>query len=262
MPENDNLPTGNENKLPGDADPGTTGKKAAGADGQPSGTPDAGEGQEKKYDAAVAMANAEKEKRQAVEVEKANLEAQIATQNATVTQQQEQQQQTGIYKMVAAKLGIDVEYATPEEQGQIFESMMQIATVQQSNAGFIASKPDYAELVGVQVGNTFQYSPTMLRVMKANPMLTTALSQSPNAPMLAYELASKDPQYLKEKADAAKNPEVLAAEKAAAALAAANKQVSIGGASGGGTLDKAAAVAAMSDEEFAAHNEKLMEKAT
>ena len=86
------------------------------------------------------------------------------------------------------------------------------------------------------------------------------MTQNPD-PKVAYALASKDPQYLKEKAENAKPADIKDAEKAEAAIKAAAKKVSISAAAASGSTDKTAEVANMSDEEFEAHIEKIKSEA-
>ena len=219
-----------------------------------------------------AAAVAEREKRQAAEAkaeatkaENQTLRDQMSIINAQQTQQQTQQpqKQTSLSEAVAKRLGIDMDLATPQEICQINEGVLQIMSGQQSEQSFIASHSDYAEVVGVTLpGGQFQLAAPLSRQIKANPALSNALQNSPNKAVLAYAIASQDSQYLTELKEAAKSDDTKAAEKAEAAIKAANQQLSIGAAKGGGNLDQTAALKAMSDEEFKAHNEQIMAKAT
>ncbi len=225
----------------------------------PEGTPAAGENQEVEGLKAAAMA--EREKRQAAEVDVQNLKDQIALQPQA--QQTTPEKQVSLSQVVAKQLGIDIEIATPEEICQINEGVLQVMSGQQSEQSFINSHPDYAEVVGITLPNgVFQPSVPLSRELKANPALADALRSSPNKAVLAYSIASKNPQYLTELAEKAKSDDTKAAEKAEVKIDAANKQLSISEAKGGGgQLDQAAAIAAMSDEEFRKHNEQIMAKA-
>ncbi len=225
------------------------------------GTPAAGENQE--VEGLKAAAKAEREKRQTAETELQN----VRDQNALLSQQQvtqtKPQEQVSLSQAVAKQLGIDLELATPEEICQINEGVLQITSGQQAEQSFINSHPDYAEVVGVNgPRGQFQYAPPLLRALNGNPALQSALQNSPNKAVLAYSIASKDPQYLKEQVEAAKSEETKAAEKAVTKIEAANQQLSVSAAKGGGNLDQAAAIKAMSDEEFRKHNEEIMAKAT
>ena len=208
-----------------------------------------------------AAAVAEREKRQAAEAENQSLRDRLALMSTPQAQSAPQKQT--LSQAVAKQLGIDIEIATPEEICQINEGVLQIISGQQTEQSFISSHADYAEVVGVTLPNgAFQPAAPLSRVLKENPALVSALQNSPNKAVLAYSIASKDPQYLKEQAEKAKSEDTKAAEKAAAKIEAANKQISISDAKGGGgNLDKAAAIAAMSDEEFRKHNEEVMAKA-
>ena len=262
MPEENK--TGTEQA--GGADQDKAGNNDAAAGVQQGDTQDAAGNQE--VEGLKAAAVAEREKRQAAvaEAQAAKAEAQsLRDQMAIVSAQPAQQQErVGLYKAVVKQLGINPEYATPDEQGQIFEGMVQVTAGQQSEQSFIISHPDYGEVVGVNgPGGQFQYAPPLIRALKANPALANALNNSPNKAVLAYSIASKDPQYLAEQAEKSKSPDVKKGEEAAAKIAAANKQLSVSNAKGGrGTLDNAARRAAQTDEEFRKENEEIMAKAT
>lgn len=248
----------------GDADQ-KAGNNDAAADGQQGDTQDAAGNQE--VEGLKAAAVAEREKRQAAESEAQSLRDQMALINAQQTQIQasQTQKQTSLSQSVAKQLGIDLELATPEEICQINEGVLQIISGQQSEQSFINSHPDYAEVVGVQGPggpNDFRPAPPLMRALKANPALANALQNSPNKAVLAYGIASNDPQYLADKAEAAKSDDTKAAEKAEAKIKAANQQLSVSAAkTGGGNLDDAARRAAQTDEEFLKENEEIMARA-
>jgi len=251
------------NENAGDGNQQQTVNKTVEAGVQSNGTPDGGENQDAKYKAAVTMANAEKEKRQTAEADAQNLRDQIALQ-PQVPQTTQPEKQASLSQAVAKQLGIDIEIATPEEICQINEGVLQVMSGQQSEQSFINSHPDYAEVVGITLSNgVFQLAAPLSRELKANPALADALRSSPNKAVLAYSIASKDPQYLTELAEKAKSDDTKAAEKAQVAIDAANKQLSINAAKGGGgNLDNAARRAAQTDEEFRKENEQIMAKAT
>lgn len=241
-------------------DPSTANLEEPGAnpkEGVPSeGTPAAVVNQEVK--GLKAGITAEREKRQVAEADVQNLKDQIALQP-----QVPQATQVSLSQAVAKQLGIDIEIASPEEVCRINEGVLQIMSGQQSQQSFINSHPDYAEVVGITLPNgVFQPSAPLSRELKANPALADALWNSPNKVVLAYSIASKNPQYLTELAEKAKSGDTKAAEKAEAKIKAANQQLSISDAKGGGQLDQAAVVQAMNDEEFRKHNEAIMAKAT
>lgn len=245
----------------GDADQQKTGNNDATAVVQPGATQDAA-GNQDEVAGLKAAAIAEREKRQAAEAEAQTLRDQMAIMSSQPTRQTQKQEQLSLSKAVAKQLGIDIEIATPEEICQINEGVLQIMSGQQSEQSFVNSHPDYAEVVGVTLpSGQFQPAPPLTRQLNANPALQNALRNSPNKAVLAYAIASKDPQYLAELAEKAKSDDTKAAEKAAAKIDAANKQLSISVAKGGGQLDKANQLANMTDEEFRKHNEAIMAKA-
>ncbi len=244
----------------GDADQ-KTGNNDVAAGVQQGDTQDAA-GNQDEVAGLKAAAVAEREKRQVAEADVQNLKDQIALQPQAQPATQPEKQ-ASLSQAVAKQLGIDIEIATPEEICQINEGVLQVMSGQQSEQSFMNSHPDYAEVVGVTLPNgQFQYAPPLSRELKANPALADALRSSPNKAVLAYSIASKNPQYLTELAEKAKSDDTKAAEKAVVKIDAANKQLSISEAKGGGgQLDKAAQVAGMSDEEFRKHNETIMAKA-
>ena len=245
----------------GDADQ-KTGNNDATTDVQQGDTQDAAGNQDDKVAGLTAGIAAEREKRQAAEADVQNLKDQIALQPQV--SQATPEKQVSLSQAVAKQLGIDITFATPEEICQINEGVLQVMSGQQSEQSFINSHPDYAEIVGVTLPNgVFQPAAPLSRELNANPALNDALRNSPNKAVLAYSIASKNSQYLTEQAEKAKSDEVKAAEKAEASIKAANQQLSVSAAKkGGGQLDQGAAVAAMNDEEFRKHNEKIMAKAT
>lgn len=255
-----------EQKEAGESQAGAAGQQETGesktADGQQVTTP-AAEGNQDEVAGLKAAAVAEREKRQAIEVENQNLRDQAALDAAKPPQPKVEQEP--VFNQIAKSMGFDIDYMTPMEIGQVTAAMVEMKVGQVSQQlnqqSFESSHSDYAEVVGVQVGNTFQYAPPLQRTLNANPALASALKNSPNAGLLAYEIAKNDPQYLADKAEKEKSDDLKAAEKAETITKAANKQLSISAAKGGGQLDQAAAVAAMSDEEFAVHNQKIMDQA-
>ena len=242
----------------GDADQ-KTGNNDATAVVQQGDTQDAA-GNQDEVAGLKAATVAEREKRQATEVENQTLRDQMAVMAQQAPQQQEK---TSLSQAVAKQLGIDIQVATAEEICQINEGVLQVMSGQQSEQSFINTHSDYAKVVGTTLpGGQFQPAPPLLRQLHENPALSSALQNSPNKAVLAYSIASKDPQYLTELADAAKSSDTKAAENAEAKINAANQQLSVSAVKeGGGTLDKAAEIRAMSDKEFEAHNQVIMDKA-
>jgi len=207
-----------------------------------------------------AAVTAERAKRQAAETEAQTLKDQLSLMAQHAPQQPTVEQKT-LYRNVAERLGIDPEMADPEEQGRIFETMLNVSLVQQQQGSFINSHADYAEVVGVTLPNgQFQAAPPLMRVLKENPPLARSLMQNPNAEV-AYALASRDPQYLKEKADKGKPADITAAEKAEAVIKAAAKKVSISAAGSAGSVDKLAEVKSWTDAQLDEHIAKITSEA-
>lgn len=245
----------NENNGPGDVAPDTTGNEDAPAVGQQDAPQDAAGDQDAKLNAAITMANTEKEKRQTAEAEAQSAKDQVAV-LAAAPKPDVAGSQKSLYVQIAERRGIDPEYPTPQENGLIMEDMMQMTNVQNQQTAFIAAHPDYSEVVGVSLPNGgFDIAAPLKRVIASNPALASKLAGLD--PAIAYQLAVTDPTYQKEVADNAKPADIKAAEKAEEAIKAAAQKASVSNAGGGGTLDKAAEIAAMSDEDFDKHIEKL-----
>ena len=202
------------------------------------------------------------------------LETYIQLQNANAPQAQQQAKQAetsqqSITLQVMKELNFDPESVlTGTEQAQVNDVVLQrIQTANQSQfqvQSFIASKPDFTKVVGVQdpITGQYMYAQPLLRVINANPSIAQALrGAGTNAAVLAYELASKDPQYIKEVAEAAKDPVIQASEKANQAIEQANSQVSISAVAGAGAIDRAAALRAMSEPEFEQYKQGIMSRA-
>lgn len=256
MPETE---TGNENNVPGDAVLETSGNDDAntGVGDAPAG--DAAQDQDAKLNAAITMANTEKEKRQTAESEAKAAQDQVAILSAA-PKSEVQGSQKSLYVQLAEKRGIDPEYPTPEENGLIMQDMLQMNNVQNEQTTFIASHPDYSEVVGTSLPNgAFSIAPPLKRVIASNPALASKIMNLD--PAIAYQLAVTDPTYQKELADNAKPADIKAAEKAEAAIKAAAQKASVSNAGGGGNLDKAGEIAAMSDEDFDKHVEKIKSEA-
>jgi len=222
-----------------------------------SGSQDAA-GQEDAVAGLKAAATAERQKRQQIETEAAVLREQL---DRVSTAKPNQPTQADLFKAMGIEVEDDDDYLTAGQMKKVLTGLVgqitQAMTAQQTQSQL----PDFKEIVGIQVGNTFQYAPPLKRALDNNPALAQILQSSPNAALLAYEIAKNDPEYLASKNQKGKSAEQIAAEKAEAKIAAANKKVSISAAKGGGQLDSIAAVKAMSDEELRAHNEKIMSQA-
>lgn len=92
------------------------------------------------------------------------------------------QQPLTVYDQARNDLGLgDEEYMTEDQRGQVIQRTIEIqnATVNQQrqaqvNQQFIQSHPDYGEVVGRQMGNNFQLSPELLKIITDKPHLANA----------------------------------------------------------------------------------------
>ena len=199
--------------------------------------------------------------------ENARLRQFIQSQQAAPQPQQPQQQPQSISLQVMQELNIDPEdILTGAQQAQINDEVARRTTAvtqsQNQVQNFITSKPDYAQVVGTldPLTNQFIYAQPMLRVMQANPGITQALQGAGSgAAQLAYQIASQDPAYMAQVAKATADPVVVASEKANQVLHNANSMTSVSAVAGTGTIDKAAAIRAMSPGEFDAYKQSIMD---
>lgn len=250
--------TDNENKGTGDVALDTGNKDADTGVGDVS-TGDAAQDQEAKLNAAITMANSEKEKRQTAEAETKAVTDQMAI-LAAAPKTDVNANQKSLYVQLAERRGIDAEFPTPEENGLIMQDMLQLNNVQNEQLTFIASHPDYSEVVGVSLPNGgFNIAAPLKRVIANNPALASKIASLD--PAIVYQLAVTDPTYQKEVAEGAKPADIKAAEKAELAIKAAAAKASVSNAGGSGSLDKMAEVAAMTDEQFDTHIEEIKSEA-
>jgi len=199
----------------------------------------------------------------------AELENYIKLTQQPVQQPVQQPTKESLTLQVMKELGIDPEnILTGAEQAQVNDEVSRRTAAsyqaQASVQSYIASKPDFAKVVGAvdPLTGQFMYSPPLTRVIQSNPSIATALqSAGNNAAILAYELASKDPVYMAEVAEANKPPAQKLSEQANQTIQQANSQTSVSAVAGVGSLDKAAAIRAMSDEEFKAYKQNIVSKA-
>jgi hypothetical protein len=127
----------------------------------------------------------------------------------------------------------------------------------------MSSHQDFAQVVGAKddVTGQFVYAPPLARVLNESPELIAALQNAgAGANALAYRLAVNDPTYLAQLAEANKDPNIAVGEQAAQVIATANGLTSVSAAGASGVIDKAAQMAAMSDEQIKAHGAEVMRK--
>lgn len=250
------METDNVVVAPGDVVLENTGNEPAAVDGQPAGTPDAGENQDAKLNAAITMANTEKEKRQTAEADAQASKEQLAILSAAPKQDM-QGVQKSLYSQLAERRGIDPEFPSAEENGLIMQDMLQLNNVQHQQESFIASHSDYSDVVGTALPNgSFNIADPLKRVIANNPDLASKIAGLD--PAVVYQLAVTDPTYQKEVADAAKPADIKAAEKAELAIKAAAQKASVSNAGGGGNFDKTSEILGMSDADFDKHIEQII----
>jgi hypothetical protein len=203
--------------------------------------------------------------KKAAEDNAATLQAQndlLLQQAASVPQPQ---QPTDFYSQTVRSLGYEpTEYLSPEQQGHVFNTMFQAISVSQTDAAFMDAHPDFSQVVGTSdaAGNLITAAP-LQRVLAKDPHLRQAILSSPHGKRLAYQLAVGDPVYQESLKTKDLPPDVKAAADAKAVVEAASRQASISAAgTGQGTLDKAAVVANMTDEEFKVYKDKIIARAT
>ncbi|MHC4344724.1 MAG: hypothetical protein ACYSUP_08575 [Planctomycetota bacterium] len=201
--------------------------------------------------------------KKAAEDAAAQLQAQL-----TVLQQQQvpqrQAQPATIYDQTVERLGLkDEVYLSSEQQGQIFNAMFEVIQASQGEAAFLASHPDYAQVVGTaDITGKFVPAPPLARAIAKDPTLAQKLSSSPSGKEFAYMIAVNDPEY-QASLKANVTPETKAAVDAKKVADASQRQASISAAgTGQGNLDKMAAVQNMTDEQLRDHVDKIIAGAT
>lgn len=200
-------------------------------------------------------------------------DATIAQLQQMVVQQQQgetkvkQPEQQSLTLQVMKEMNIDPEsILTGAEQAQVNdEVILRINNANQSQMqaqNFVASKPDFVKVVGTldPVTGQYNFASPMKRALEEDPSLIHALrGAGSGAGMLAYKIASKDPKYVEEVAKAKADAVQKNSEEAAQVIQQADNLTSVSAVSGTGTIDKAAAIRAMSDQEFAAYKDKIMQ---
>ena len=251
-----------EQKIAGAADPQQTGGGKTTVEGQPATTTPAAEGSadiQAQVEAFKAKARDETQKRQAAEETVRIYQDQLALTRAN----QQPQQPTTLYNRVIEKLGYqDEEFLDKEQQGNVFNAMLDVISTSNAQQSFVSQHSDFAEVVGTNdpISGQFRIAAPLQRVLDKDPQLAQGLLNNPNAVRIAYRLAITDPVYLASKKTEGLTPEQLAAQQASAAIKTANAQASISSVTGGGNLDKAAVIQNMTPEEFNVYKEKILAK--
>ncbi|KKM74737.1 hypothetical protein LCGC14_1397410 [marine sediment metagenome] len=182
-----------------------------------------------------------------VEFEKANKKAAVAEEDARVLREQMQimtanQQQAAapvqtqtqtIYDQARADLGLqNQEYPSESEVGTIIQRTIEIqnaANLQQqqavSNQRFVQEHADYGEVVGRQMGNNFQLSPELLKIITEKPHLANAAYSNAES---AYKVVMDERKLAELEKNAAANQEHLKRQ------GIDNKTEPLGGSAAGG----------------------------
>jgi hypothetical protein len=170
--------------------------------------------------------------------------------------------QKPLFIRVCEELGYkDETYLTQEQNAAVMDRVQQIQSQQMQQQtrrqGYVSARPDFANVVGKTdpMTGVFQVAEPLKRQCEKNPLLAQAILQSPYQEVLAYEIASKDPEYMK---SLQKTMETTAAQQVAVALSTAQKSISA--VSGTGTLDKVAQIQGMTDAQFQEHLNRIKSK--
>ncbi len=168
---------------------------------------------------------------------------------------------------VMKEMGMDPEgMATNAEMAQVTDTVARIMAQQnssQNNAqNFMASNPDFAEVVGANdASGNFIAAPPLLRAFQKDPQLAADLrAAGAGGNRLAYKIAVADPIYQQQLADKAKTAPVVAGEAAEQAIKAAATMTSVSAVGTTGAIDKGAQFANMTDDQIKAHGEEIMRK--
>ena len=175
-----------------------------------------------------AKAAAEEEARTVRE----QMQIMVANQQQNVQPIQNVSQPTTVYDQARADLGLqDEEYPTETDRGRIIQRTIEIqsaANQQQqqavSNQRFIQEHADYGEVVGRQIGNNFQMSPELLKIITEKPHLANAASNSQSA----YKIVMDERKLAELEKNAATNQEHLTRQ------GIDNKTDPLGGSAAGG----------------------------
>ncbi len=166
---------------------------------------------------------------------------------------------------VMKSMGMDPEgMATNAEMAQVTDAVARIMAQQnssQNNAqNFMASNPDFAEVVGANdASGNFIAAPPLLRAFQKDPQLAADLrAAGTGSNRLAYKIAVADPVYQQQLADKTKTAPVVAGEAAEKAIKAAATMTSVSALGSTGSLDKGAQFVAMTDEQIKAHGDKVI----
>ena len=155
-----------------------------------------------------------------------------ANQQPAVQPQVQTQPPLTVYDQARNDLGLgEEEFMTEAQRGQVIQRTIEIqsaANQQQqqavSNQRFIQEHADYGEVVGRQIGNNFQMSPELLKIITEKPHLADAASNSQSA----YKIVMDERKLAELEKNAAANQEHLTRQ------GIDNKTDPLGGSAAGG----------------------------
>jgi hypothetical protein len=192
----------------------------------------------------------------------------LKTAQANTGQQQQtvQQTQQSLTLQVMKEMGYDKDsILTGEEQARVTDAVlgrMQAATTAQTQLQtFMSNATDYIEVVGQQnnITGQFMFAEPMLQLMKEKPTVAACLQglDQTRAAILCYELASAFKKG-KETQQAVDQQQQTIADTEQV-IQQANSQQSISSVAGQtGTIDKGAQIRSMTDEQFKAYKQEIM----
>lgn len=156
-----------------------------------------------------------------------------ANQQVQPTTVQPQTQTLTVYDQARADLGLqDEEYLSESDRGRVIQRTIEIQNAAQqqqqqavSNQRFIQEHADYGEVVGRQMGNNFQLSPELLKIITEKPHLANAAYSNAQS---AYQIVMDERKLVELEKNATANQEHLARQ------GVDNKTDPLGGSAAGG----------------------------
>lgn len=138
----------------------------------------------------------------------------VANQQQIVQPTQVASQPVTVYDQARADLGLqDDEYLSESDRGRVIQRTIEIQNAAQqqqqqaiSNQQFIQTHADYGEVVGRQIGNNFQLSPELLKIITEKPHLANAAYSNSQS---AYKVVMDERKLAELEKTAAANQEHL-----------------------------------------------------
>jgi len=187
--------------------------------------------------------------------------------NATQPQPQATSQEEQIKAYLTSR-GIDPEYATPTQMTQVFMEIQgqysQTIQNQIEDQRLMSEISDFGTVVGSPNALNGQFLPAqpLNQYVQKHPEQSQIIMQNlqtAQGKRLVYQAVVADPDYRKAQLDTTTVPKV--AKEAQAMIDNANSIASISNASSASSMDKTAALTAMSPEEFQAHKDSVIARA-